>query len=47
MWLFVIPVFVLASLTFAGGIASNSDQQPQPPQQQAPTTQAAPDGGQK
>ena len=46
MWIFVIPVIVFASLTFAGGIASNTDQPPKPPQTQAqapaPAAPAAP-----
>jgi hypothetical protein len=44
MLIFVIPVIVFASLTFAGGIASNTDQPPKPNQVQAPApaAQAAP-----
>jgi hypothetical protein len=39
MWIFVIPVVIFASLTFAGGIASTTDKQPDQPH---PQTSPAP-----
>ena len=45
MWVFVIPVIIFASLTFAGGMAAPAENQPEQPP--APTSQALPDGGPK